>query len=90
MDVVLAWPRRHALRRLSLPAGTTAGAAAAASGFEAAALAGITAMAVHGERVEPDTVLRDGDRLELLRPLQADPKDARRLRAERQRLRRQD
>ena len=29
----------------------------------------------------------DGDRVELLRPLQADPKDARRLRAERQRQR---
>jgi putative ubiquitin-RnfH superfamily antitoxin RatB of RatAB toxin-antitoxin module len=31
--------------------------------------------------VATDAVLRDGDRLELLRPLQADPKDARRRRA---------
>ena len=38
-------------------------------------------MAVFGVRAESDAVLRDGDRVELLRPLQADPKDARRRRA---------
>lgn len=37
-------------------------------------------------RVEPlQRVLRDGDRVELYRPLQVDPKEARRLRAQRQR-----
>jgi putative ubiquitin-RnfH superfamily antitoxin RatB of RatAB toxin-antitoxin module len=37
---------------------------------------------VFGVRATGETVLRDGDRLELLRPLLADPKDARRRRAE--------
>ena len=87
VDVVLAWPRRHLERRLSLPQGATVGEAVAAAAFEASAMARVTGMAVHGERVTRDTPLRDGDRVELLRPLQADPKDARRLRAERQRHR---
>ena len=85
VDVVLAWPRRHLARRLSLPAGATVGDAVAAAGFDAADLAGVADVAVHGERVAPTAPLRDGDRVELLRPLQADPKDARRSRAERQR-----
>lgn len=37
--------------------------------------------AVYGRRVQPGYVLRDGDRLELLRPLIADPKAVRRARA---------
>jgi len=41
--------------------------------------------AVYGERVTPTHVLRDGDRLELLRPLPLDPKQARRRRAQAQR-----
>ena len=36
--------------------------------------------AVWGKRVELTTPLNDGDRLELLRPLLVDPKEARRLR----------
>jgi len=38
--------------------------------------------AIHGERADPATPLRDGDRVELVRPLVADPKDARRRRAQ--------
>ena len=34
-----------------------------------------------GEAVSRDALLRDGDRVEVLRALQADPKDARRRRA---------
>jgi putative ubiquitin-RnfH superfamily antitoxin RatB of RatAB toxin-antitoxin module len=37
-------------------------------------------VAVWGRRVPPDTVLRSGDRVELCRGLQVDPKEARRLR----------
>ena len=36
-----------------------------------------------GKPIEPGTALRDGDRVELLRPLYADPKEARRRRARR-------
>ena len=85
VEVILAWPRRHLHARLSLPAGATAAEAVAAAGFAPAALAGTSGLAVHGERVRPDCPLRDGDRVELLRPLQRDPKDARRERAGRQR-----
>jgi putative ubiquitin-RnfH superfamily antitoxin RatB of RatAB toxin-antitoxin module len=36
---------------------------------------------VYGVRVALDTKLSDGDRVEIYRPLQADPKDLRRRRA---------
>lgn len=78
VEVVRAWPRRHALVRLELPAGATVSEAVAACGLE---LDGITGQAVFGERVEPADRLRDGDRLELLQPLLVDPKEARRRRA---------
>ncbi|MGO4781918.1 RnfH family protein, partial [Lysobacter sp. 2RAB21] len=41
----------------------------------------ITGYAVFGVKAAADTRLRDGDRVELLRALQIDPKDARRRRA---------
>jgi putative ubiquitin-RnfH superfamily antitoxin RatB of RatAB toxin-antitoxin module len=40
---------------------------------------------IWGSLKKPDTVLRDGDRVELYRPLQVDPKEARRLRQRGQR-----
>lgn len=43
-------------------------------------LAGLD-VAIHGQRAHAQTPLRDGDRIELLRPLVADPRDARRRRA---------
>lgn len=79
VEVVRAWPRRHEAVTVELPPGTAVSAAVAASGFD---LDGIVAYAVFGERVAPDAVLQDGDRVELLRPLQVDPKEARRLRAQ--------
>jgi uncharacterized protein len=78
VQVVIAWPRRAEAVELALPLGATVADAVAASGLD---LSGITGYAIHGERAGTDTVLRDGDRVELLRPLQADPKDARRRRA---------
>ncbi|WP_159016423.1 RnfH family protein [Cognatiluteimonas profundi] len=78
IDVVRAWPRRHEAVHLELPEGATVGDAVSASGFSTD---GVTALAVFGERVEPGHRLRDGDRVELLRPLEIDPKDARRRRA---------
>lgn len=79
VEVVRAWPRRHESVTVELPAGATVSAAVAASGFD---LGGIVAYAVFGERVAHDALLHDGDRVELLRPLQADPKEARRRRAQ--------
>jgi len=63
---------------LELPAGARVADAVRLSGLDAPELAGT---AVHGERVTPEHVLHDGDRLELLRALVIDPKQARRRRA---------
>jgi putative ubiquitin-RnfH superfamily antitoxin RatB of RatAB toxin-antitoxin module len=38
---------------------------------------------IYGRRVTLDTKLADGDRVEIYRPLRADPKEARRQRARR-------
>ncbi len=78
VEVIQAWPRRFEAKTLELPEDATAGEALAASGFETGELAGV---AVFGVNVELSARLRDGDRLELLRPLLADPKEARRRRA---------
>jgi putative ubiquitin-RnfH superfamily antitoxin RatB of RatAB toxin-antitoxin module len=37
---------------------------------------------IYGKLKSPDTVLRDHDRVEIYRPLVADPKDSRRIRAD--------
>lgn len=38
-------------------------------------------LGIFGRRIQPDAVLRDGDRVEIYRALRIDPKEARRLRA---------
>ena len=78
VEVVVAWPRRFESVDLELPAGTLLADAIVTSGLD---LSGITGYAIHGERAVAESVLHDGDRVELLRPLQADPKEARRRRA---------
>ena len=40
-------------------------------------------LGIFGKRVRPDRLLRDGDRVEILRPLAEDPKESRRRRARR-------
>lgn len=79
VEVVRAWSRRHEAVTLVLPEGAKVADALTASCLDSGE---ISAYAVFGERVAIDATLRDGDRLELLRPLQADPKDARRRRAQ--------
>lgn len=78
VEVVLALPRQSRSARLRLAAGSTAHQAAVASGLP---LEETDGYAVYGKRVGADALLADGDRLELLRPLQMDPKQARRRRA---------
>jgi putative ubiquitin-RnfH superfamily antitoxin RatB of RatAB toxin-antitoxin module len=79
IEVIAAWPHRFLRRPLELEAGSTVSQAVALAGLvEGAQVAGY---AVFGVAVQADAVLRDGDRLELLRPLQIDPKEARRRRA---------
>lgn len=45
---------------------------------------GTTPVGIYGERVKYETLLHDGDRVEIYRPLLIDPMDARRLRAQSQ------
>lgn len=82
VTVIRAWPRRFESVVLMLPDAATVGYALIASRLARESDAGMVDCAVFGVRVGHGDVLRDGDRLELLRPLQIDPKDARRRRAQ--------
>ncbi len=79
VQVVVAWPHRHAMRELQLEEGATvADAVRLADLAPAAEVAGV---AVFGAIARPAQRLHEGDRVELLRPLVVDPKEARRRRA---------
>jgi putative ubiquitin-RnfH superfamily antitoxin RatB of RatAB toxin-antitoxin module len=84
---VLALPDRAVEIEARLPAGATV--ADALRAFPAHETAGVdlasAPVGVWGRRVERDRVLGDGDRVEIYRPLIADPKTARRKRAARHR-----
>lgn len=84
VEVLRAWPHRYESQTLEIDEGATAAMALETVGWTLNAE--FTALAVFGVAASTDTVLRDGDRVELLRALQADPKQARRLRAERRPL----
>ena len=79
VEVVLAWARRFEAATLELAEGATVADALVRVDF--ARGTDVVAHAIHGVQVEAAHPLRDGDRIELLRPLQADPKEARRRRA---------
>jgi putative ubiquitin-RnfH superfamily antitoxin RatB of RatAB toxin-antitoxin module len=69
------------LRDLTLAEGSTVGEALQASGIVVPGLDLATCpVGVFGKKKSPDTVLREGDRVEIYRPLVADPMDARRRR----------
>lgn len=84
IEVILARRLEQPTVALDLPEGTTAGEAVARSGLlegmppaDRAALS----IGVWGRIVAADFALEEGDRVELLGPLIADPKDVRRRRA---------
>lgn len=82
IEVVYAWPEGEDCVRLVLPAGATAGDAVGASGIAARhPEAAGAAIGIFGRKVGPAAVLREGDRVEIYRPLALDPKEARRRRA---------
>lgn len=87
VEVLRAWPRRFERVELNLPPGARVIDALRAAGLDADVEREGLACAVFGVAVKPDSVLAEGDRIELLRPLQADPKEARRRRAGTQRRR---
>ena len=81
VEVAYALPERQALIAIRVPAGTTALEAVRlskiAQRFEGLDVESAP-LGVFGRRVEGDEVLRDGDRVEIYRPLTADPKEVRR------------
>lgn len=86
ITVVYALPQRQWVQPVQLPSGATVQMAIERSGllqvFPGLRLEAIEAGIFH-RRCGLDTPLRDGDRVEIYRPIQLDPKDARRLRAAR-------
>jgi putative ubiquitin-RnfH superfamily antitoxin RatB of RatAB toxin-antitoxin module len=76
IEVVQALPDRLERVVLELEAGATVRSALAAAGFPPRQAVGI-----FGRRAAPEDRLADGDRVEVYRPLRADPKEARRRRA---------
>lgn len=86
VEVAYARPDTQLLLALDLPEGSTARQAIEASGvlgrFPEIDLEQ-TKIGIYGKICSLDEVLRTGDRVEIYRPLQADPKEARRQRAAR-------
>jgi putative ubiquitin-RnfH superfamily antitoxin RatB of RatAB toxin-antitoxin module len=84
LEVTYAKPERQEVVSLKLPAGSTIKQAIEASGLMARYpeidLAK-TKVGIYGKLSRMDTVVRDHDRVELYRPLIADPKEVRKQRA---------
>jgi len=75
------------LVRCEVATGTTVAEALDASGVDAACRIAWRSLTVGiwSKPARPETVLGDGDRIEIYRPLQVDPKEARRRRVEKAR-----
>ncbi|MBI4755234.1 MAG: RnfH family protein [Betaproteobacteria bacterium] len=85
IEVVYALPQRQELVRLSVAKGSTVRQAVESSGllekFPGIDLAR-DKVGIFGKLAKLDTVVREDDRVEIYRPLVADPKEVRRKRAE--------
>jgi putative ubiquitin-RnfH superfamily antitoxin RatB of RatAB toxin-antitoxin module len=85
VEVVLAFADKQVLQALQLPEGATVAEVIEASDiaqqFPGTDLGALQA-GIWGKQVERGRVVRDGDRVELYRPLEIEPREARRLRAE--------
>ena len=92
VEVAYALPHKQALLEVELPVGATALEAAQLSGI-ASTFYGVdldnAKFGIFGQVISPTRVLRGGDRVEIYRPLTADPKEVRKARAERAKERRQ-
>lgn len=88
VEVAYALPDRQILLELEVEGGTTVRQAIERSGI-LRRYPGIQIargrVGIFGRRVDLDAPLRDGDRVEIYRPLVADPKEARRRRVKRSR-----
>jgi putative ubiquitin-RnfH superfamily antitoxin RatB of RatAB toxin-antitoxin module len=85
IEVVYALPHEQVLLKLKLPQGTTVSQAVSASGIlerHPEIDLAQNKVGIYGKLTKADAVLRDRDRVEIYRPLIADPKEIRRKRAE--------
>ena len=93
VEVAYALPERQAIIPLQVLPGTSALEAAQRSGiaerFEGLELEDAR-LGIFGKLVAADQVLQEGDRVEIYRPLKADPKEVRKARAARVKERRRD
>ena len=84
VEVAYALPQQQAILPVKVPTGSTAAQAVELSGifnkFPEINLAE-NKIGIFGKLVKLDTVLREHDRVEIYRPLIADPKEVRRQRA---------
>jgi putative ubiquitin-RnfH superfamily antitoxin RatB of RatAB toxin-antitoxin module len=84
VEVVYARPERQEIASISMPAGSTVGQAIEASGLRAKYPEIDLAknkLGIYAKLAKVDTALRDRDRVEIYRPLIADPKEVRKQRA---------
>jgi putative ubiquitin-RnfH superfamily antitoxin RatB of RatAB toxin-antitoxin module len=86
IEVAYATPKKQVLIRFEAPAGCSVAEAIDLSGIRAE-FPGIEidpgAVGIFSRKVPLETILRDGDRVEIYRPLIADPKEMRKQRAAR-------
>ena len=88
VEVVYALPERHWRVALRVPAGSSVEEAIERSGLRTTLpqlLVDDAHVGIFSRPVTLSTTLRDGDRVEIYRPLQCDPKEVRRQRAARAR-----
>jgi uncharacterized protein len=84
VEVVYAAAGGAVRRQVELAVGSTVMQAVEASGIRAVlpeSAVDPARLGIFSRRAAPDEVLRDGDRVEIYRPLTLDPKEARRRRA---------
>ncbi len=85
IEVVYAQAQEQTLLKISLPVGVTVAEAIQACGVlekHAEIDLAKNKLGIFGKLTKADAVLRDKDRIEIYRPLIADPKEVRRQRAE--------
>jgi len=85
VEVAVAWPELQVIIPLSLPEGSTVADAIERSGLRERfpdLEISPERLGVFADRRAPGDRLREGDRVEIYRPLKVDPKVARRLAAE--------
>jgi len=86
IEVAYALPEKQIIRSVNVDSGTTIGAAIVLSGImmdfpELDTVLEESKVGIFGKASTMTTVLQDGDRVEIYRPLIADPKEVRRKRA---------